>query len=108
VSRNASDPGLITLARLSEEAVAEGLSIETLTAIIDEASELGASRALARCGLQDEHAGADIAELRTLLEAWRDTKLTARRTAVRWLIRAALTAIAVGLAIKFKLIGLGF
>jgi len=108
VSEHAGDARVITLARLSEEGIAEGLSLETLTAIIDEASELGASRALARCGLQDEHAGADIAELRTLLDAWRDTKLTARRTAVRWLIRGVLTALAVGLAFKLKLIGLGF
>jgi hypothetical protein len=83
------------------------LSEEALRALLDEASELGASRALARCGLQDEHAGADIAELRTLLDAWRDTKLTARRTAVRWLIRGALTALAIGLAVKLKLIAIG-
>jgi hypothetical protein len=80
---------------------------DALRTLLEEASEQGASKALARCGLQDEHAGADIAELRTLLDAWRDTKLTARRTAVRWLIRAALTAIAIGLAVKLKLIALG-
>ena len=108
MTEHANDARLITLARLSEEAIAEGVSLETLATVIDEASELGASRALARCGLQDEHAGADIAELRTLLDAWRDTKLTARRTAVRWLIRGVLTLLAVGLAIKLKLIGFGF
>lgn len=85
----------------------EELSDDRLRALLDEASELGASRALARCGLQDENAGADIAELRTLLDAWRDTKLTARRTAVRWLIRAGLTALALGLAVKLKLIAIG-
>ncbi|HKJ74585.1 MAG TPA: DUF6127 family protein [Alphaproteobacteria bacterium] len=102
-----TEPSLETLARRSAKAAAEGLSEDTLRQLVDAASELGASRALARCGLQDANAGADIAELRTLLDAWRDTKLTARRTAVRWLIRAVLTALAITLAVKLKLLAVG-
>ena len=93
------------LAELVREARTHGASLDRLGAIIDIASEHGAMRALHRCGLADEGAGDDIRELRDLLEAWRDTKKTARRTVVRWLIRGLLTALGIGVAIKLKLFG---
>ena len=49
----------------------------TLRAVIEEASEMGAQRALARIGLSDTQAGEDIEELRELLGAWRAAKKSA-------------------------------
>lgn len=91
-------------ARLVQQAEIEGASIETLRLLIEEASAHGAARALARCGLEDAAAGGDIGELRALLDAWRDTKRTARRAAVKWLTRAVLLALAAALSIKLRLV----
>ncbi len=48
-----------------------------LRAVIEEASEMGAQRALTRIGLSDADAGEDIEELRELLGAWRAAKKSA-------------------------------
>ena len=101
------EQSLAALAEASAKASRQGLAPETLQALVEAASEHGAALALARCGLSDDHAGTDIAELRTLLDAWRDTKLTARRTVVRWLIGALLSALALALAVKLRLIAIG-
>ncbi|WP_077148660.1 DUF6127 family protein, partial [Sphingopyxis sp. KK2] len=61
-----------------------------LRAVIEEASELGARRALARLGLSDEAARGDIGDLRQLLGAWRDAKKSAWKAAVDWAVRAML------------------
>jgi len=94
-------------ARLVRQAYLEGASQETLRLLIEEASARGAAKALARCGLEDPGAGSDITELRELLEAWRDTKRTARRAAVRWVVRALVAVIAFAMAVKLKLIAIG-
>ena len=94
-------------ARLVRQAHLEGASQETLRLLIEEATAQGAARALARCGLEDAGAGTDISELRELLEAWRDTKRTARRAAVRWLVRTLVAAIAFVVAVKLKLLAFG-
>lgn len=94
-----------SLARLVTTAEYQGAHIGTLEAIIARAAEAGALEALARCGLQDDRAGHDIRELRELLDAWRDTKRTAWRTLIHWLIYALLLAIMAGAAVKMKLLG---
>ena len=60
------------LARLMAQENAEGGDLVTLRAIVEEASELGAARMLARMGLNDDGAPDDLSELRELLRAWRD------------------------------------
>ena len=77
-----------------------------LRALIEEASEMGARRALARLGLADQAAREDIGDLRQLLEAWRDAKRSARNAAVEWLVRGALAILVIGIAVKIGLPGL--
>ena len=74
-----------------------------LRALIEEASELGARRALARLGLADEAARDDMGELRQLLGAWRDAKKSARNAAIGWVVRGVLALVLIGLAVKLGL-----
>ena len=83
------EQSLAALAEASAKASRQGLAPETLQALVEAASEHGAALALARCGLSDDHAGTDIAELRTLL------------------IGALLSALALALAVKLRLIAIG-
>lgn len=94
------------LIQLTAQAEARGVDLVTLRAVIEEASDLGAARALARLGLSDDHAAKDMAELRELLSAWRDAKRTARKTLVSWLVRVGLALVLLGLAVKLGLTGL--
>ena len=57
----------LLVARLAQ---ADGHDLVTLRALVEEASEMGARRALARLGLADEDAREDVVELRQLLKAW--------------------------------------
>lgn len=65
---------------------------EQLEAMLDRAAERGATAALAAVGLHDEHAAADVIELRGLLSSWRETKFVIRTsivapiwaTAIKW------------------------
>ncbi|AGH51128.1 MULTISPECIES: DUF6127 family protein [Sphingomonas] len=98
--------GTDMIARLVEQAEAEGASLVTLRALAEEASEIGAERAMERLGLADAAARADIGELRQLLGAWRDAKRTARNEVIGWAIRIALALLLLGLAVKTGLIGL--
>jgi hypothetical protein len=88
------------LARLLAQARAEGATIVTLRAMVEEASELGAQRALKRLGLGDDEAEGDIDELRELLSAWRDAKASAWKAAIAWLVRGVLALLLVGIAIR--------
>lgn len=97
-----NDTRLQFMTALLEDARNSGADTATLRAIVQEASEEGAARALSRCGLNDENAGHDIRELRTLLDAWRDARRTAMRTLVRWVTAALLLALGIGLAIRDK------
>jgi hypothetical protein len=72
------------LARLVAQAEGAPMDIVMIRALIEEASELGAGRALARLGLEDRRAEADMRELRELLRAWRDAKKAARGAAIGW------------------------
>jgi hypothetical protein len=60
------------LASLLAQAAEEGADVATLRAVVEEAGDLGAGRALARIGLADARAGEDLRELRELLQGWRD------------------------------------
>ncbi|WP_324262156.1 DUF6127 family protein [Altererythrobacter sp. H2] len=94
------------LARLIAQADTEGSDLVTLRAIVEESSEVGAARALARLGLGDESAQDDIDELRELLRAWRDAKASAWKAAVDWLVRGALALLLVGIAVRLGMPGL--
>jgi len=97
------------LARLvaQAEALPVGMDMLMIRALIEEASELGAGRALARLGLADRGAEADVRELRELLSAWRDAKKAARGAVVAWVVRIVTALMLLGMAVKMGLLGLG-
>lgn len=92
-----------TLTQLTAQAEARGVDLATMRAVIEESSELGAARALARLGLADGDAPKDMAELRELLSAWRDAKKSARKAAIGWIVRVGLALLLIGLAVKLGL-----
>ena len=94
------------LARLIALAGTSAPDAALLRAVVEEASELGARRALARLGLADEAAREDVSDLRHLLGAWRDAKKSAWAAVVDWAVRAMLALLVVGLAVKLGLPGL--
>lgn len=94
------------LAQLIGQADQEGADIATLRAIVEEAGELGARRALEKLGLGDLAASKDMGELRELLAAWRDAKRSAMKAAFSWFGRMLAAAVLVGLAVKLGLPGL--
>jgi hypothetical protein len=77
-----------------------------LRALVEEASELGARRALARLGLADEAARDDVSDLRQLLGAWRDAKKSVWAAVIDWAVRGMLALLVVGLAMKLGFAGL--
>lgn len=89
------------LAGLLAQATDDGCDLVTLRAIVEEASETGAQRMLARIGLDDETAEDDVSELRELLRAWRDAKASARAAVIDWIVRALLALLLLGLAVRF-------
>ena len=86
------------LAQLLEQGAREGSDLTTLRAIAEEASELGATRALTRLGLADEGAAGDVRELRELVREWRDAKRGAWKAAWGWVTRARFALLLAGLA----------
>lgn len=92
--------GAGVLAQLLAQGAERGADMATLRAIAEEAGELGAVRALTRLGLADDGAGADVAELRELLKAWRDAKRSAWKALVAWVARMACALLLLGLAVK--------
>ena len=91
------------LARLIAQAGYEGGELITLRAIVEEASELGASRVLESLGLADPKAQDDLGELRELLSAWRDAKASAWKAAVEWVVRGCLALLLIGIAVRLGL-----
>ena len=91
------------IARLMAQAEGRGVDLITLRALAEEASQAGASRALGALGLDDPRARRDMDELRELLSAWRDAKRTAWRAVVTWLVRIALAALLIGIAVRLRL-----
>ena len=70
------------------------LSHEELEEMLDRAARRGAKEALRSIGLLDDQAHKDIAEMRSLLEAWRDTRKSIWTTVTRIVTAAVLTFIA--------------
>jgi hypothetical protein len=91
------------LAVLAAQAEARGADLATLRGLIEEASELGAERALGALGLKDPMARRDMDELRELLQAWRDAKKSAWTAMVTWVVRILLAALVLGMSVKLGL-----
>jgi hypothetical protein len=67
---------------------------EELEAMLDRAARKGAKEALASIGLLDDSAQKDITEMRSLLEAWRDTRKSIWNTVTKVITVSILTFIA--------------
>jgi hypothetical protein len=67
---------------------------EDLEEMLDNAARRGAKEALRSIGLLDDDAARDIIEMRSLLEAWRDTRKSVWSTIVKVTTVALLTFIA--------------
>ena len=95
------------LARLVAQAdgMPGGSDMVMIRALIEEASELGAGRALERLGLADRRAESDVRELRDLLRGWRDAKKAARGAVIAWVAWIALALLLLGMAVKLGLLG---
>ena len=70
------------------------LSHDELEDMLDRAARRGAKEALRSIGLLDDDAHKDITEMRSLLEAWRDTRKSFWITVVRVTTAATLAFIA--------------
>lgn len=101
-----TDANASMLALLLAQAEGQGADMVTLRALIEEASGVGAERALAALGLRDEHARRDMDDLRELLRAWRDAKRSATRAVLSWAVRILLALLVAGLAVKAGLLEL--
>ena len=91
---------------VAQLAQGDGYDLVTLRALVEEASEMGARRALARLGLADEDARDDVVELRQLLKAWRDAKKSARNAVIGWVVRVGLALVLIGIVIRTGLYSL--
>ena len=99
-----SEANASMLALLVKQAEGQGADMVTLRALIEEASEVGAERALSALGLRDEAARRDMDELRELLRAWRDAKKSAWQAVVAWMVRILLALLVAGIAVKVGLL----
>jgi len=70
---------------------------EELEDMLDRAAKRGAKAALREVGLHDDDARKDIQEMRSLLEAWRDTRRGVWSTIVKMSTVAVITFIAASL-----------
>ncbi len=91
------------LALLIAQAEGQGADMVTLRALVEEASEVGAERALEALGLKDQKARRDMDELRELLQAWRDAKKSALSAMMSWAIRIGVALLVAGMAVKMGL-----
>jgi hypothetical protein len=73
------------------------LTAEQLEEMLDRAAKRGACEALKEVGLHDDDARKDIQEMRSLLEAWRDTRKGVWSTIVKMSTVAVITFIAASL-----------
>ncbi|GAB4131331.1 MAG: hypothetical protein Tsb008_16150 [Rhodothalassiaceae bacterium] len=94
------DPAL--LIALVEQARLQGANLPTLGALVEEASEQGALRALRTVGLADRDAGSDIRALRGLLEAYREARRTVWHSILRWATTCLILALIAGLSMKLR------
>ena len=91
------------LASLMRQAEGQGVDLVTLRALVEEASEAGAGRALEALGLRDGRARRDMDELRELLQAWRDAKRSAFRAGLNWIVRIGLALLVMAMAVRLGL-----
>lgn len=70
--------------------------------LLDQAAERGARKALEQLGLHDEQAGADIRDLRSLIDSWRQARTTALKTFTQWVTMGILGALAFGAWSQFR------
>ena len=70
------------------------LTPDDLEEMLDNAARRGAKEALRSIGLLDDDAARDIIEMRSLVEAWRDTRRSVWSTVVKLATVALLTFIA--------------
>ena len=70
------------------------LSPEELEAMLDRAARRGAKEALRSIGLLDDDAHKDITEMRSLIEAWRETRKSIWSTITKLVTVGVLTFIA--------------
>ena len=91
------------LALLVAQAEGQGAGLVTVRALIEEASEVGAERALEALGLTGPKARRDMDELRELLQAWRDAKKSAWNAVVTWAVRIFLAVLVLGMSVKMGL-----
>lgn len=89
---------------LVAQAEAQGAAGVTLQAIVEEASQSGAQRALRSLGLMDDKAGTDIIELRQLVQGWRDAKKSVLQAVIGWVVRTVVALVLLGLAFKLGLV----
>lgn len=89
---------------LVAQAESQGAARVTLQAIVEDAAQAGAERALKSLGLLDERAGADIQELRELVQGWRDVKKSALRSLIGWIMRSTAALLLLGLSYKLGLL----
>lgn len=94
----------ILLEELVAQAEAQGATALTLRALVEEACEVGAMRALRTLGLTDDKAGADIVELRSLIQGWRDAKKSLLSAAIAWVVRTGVALLLIGLAVNLGFI----
>jgi hypothetical protein len=99
-----TEEGNKMLGLLVAQAEGQGAGLGTVRALIEEASELGAGRALAALGLSDGKARRDMDELRELLQAWRDAKKGAWQAAVSWAVRILLALLVLGMSVRLGLL----
>ncbi|HST37108.1 MAG TPA: DUF6127 family protein [Allosphingosinicella sp.] len=99
-----TNPNASMLALLIAQAEGQGADLVTLRGLVEEASEVGADRALSALGLKDENARRDMDELRELLRAWRDAKKSAWQAVVSWAVRIVLALLVAGIAVKVGLL----
>jgi len=92
------------LAQLMRQAGEEGVALVTLRALVEEASEVGAQRALSLLGLADPKARGDMDELREVLQAWRDAKKSAWNAVITWAVRIVLALLVAGMVVKMGLL----
>ena len=69
------------------------ISHDELEAMLDRAARRGAQEALRSIGLLDDAAHRDITEMRSLIEAWRDTRKSIWTTVIKVTTVAVLTFI---------------
>jgi len=77
------------------------LDEQKLQTLLKEAAREGAQQALREVGLHDDNAGKDIADLRDLIDGWRDVRKTMLATFVKWITLGILSVISLGVYTKW-------